>query len=196
MKIKALPLMIREILNREDDLVPVAQIGFEITLEFEEEDDFFRKMYLEIDFDKDGNILNFPTIGATNCRNPRRHVEVGHAVQAILDFEGEQARPYCKKMFDIFDNLQIKKEKLFEDSNYREIKTEYNKICTEISEKTSAHARARKAEDKEAIMNDIELLYVTKDDINRNQLIPIENQERTLTKEAYSKFKEIKIIMQ
>ena len=88
MKIKALPLKIRETLDREDNVVPVAQIGFEIILEFGEKDDFFRKMYLEVDSDRDGNILSFPGIGATSCRNPRRHVEVGHAVQAILDFEG------------------------------------------------------------------------------------------------------------
>lgn len=63
-----------------------------------------------------------------------------------------------------------------QDSNYRELQNEYNKVCTKIFEKTSAHTRARKAENKEAIMNDIKSLYVVKDDIKRNQLIPIENK--------------------
>ena len=95
------------------------EVKFDIDLQVS--DDYpYNKMLLYVKFDKDGKVVDFPSIGDDTHYNPRKYVAKGKAVERILALEESN---YIKELFEksleVHEAYWEEKEKIDEGNTYK-----------------------------------------------------------------------------
>lgn len=108
MKLTATPLRKRDYLTKEGENIEVVDVNFEILLE----EDSMDIIPLCVGVDRQGKFINFPKIERLNSKNPHVFIELGRAINKILDLEGNQIKQYCEKLFET-DNKHSLNEKKY-----------------------------------------------------------------------------------
>lgn len=153
--------------------------------------DSLRCFRLKMLFDENGKMVDFDNSTGVVCKNPKRFIEMGKAVERAIKIEGDTAKNLYKIVFNIEKEYREDIEKLHKETNLSKYEQRKKILYNEIKNLRDSFNRARKEDKKIALQKDIDSIYDEIKFINKKYISVIEKKETIIRKNYYKKLNEL-----
>ena len=171
-------------LNGEKDILSMV---YDINLQVEGEIDFFNCKRIYIDFNEDGEMIEFPSLGGCSCANPYYHIYLGRAVENIIQIDKEKIKRMFSQMLSLKDDCLRRINDTKDEFEYPRYNKELDNLSYEYRELQEKQSRARKEERKEELQKEMDLISEKCAKIKDNHITPCKEEIQKHKEDYYAK---------
>lgn len=170
--------------NGEKDLLSMV---YDIDLQIEGEIDFFNRKKIYIEFNEDGEMREFPSLGGNSCTNPYYHIYLGRAIENIIQFDKEKIKSIFSQMISFKDDCLRKINDTTDEFEYSRYNKELDNLSSEYRDLQEKQSRARKEERKEELQKEMNLISEKCAKIKDNHITPCKEEMQKHRTDYYAK---------